>query len=324
MRSGFGGFNKLSSVSTGKKNFIDGYSTLTNAILSVLGNTNAQIFTTASPSTITVITSGSTDVVSRWDPTYAPSSSLHLTQSTLSNMPTYDSVKKLGNTFGVRGIVDDTLIQNSYGPSTTTAHTFLIYAVYTSYSVGGDDFLAPNWNQVGAASQIYGIPRAGTFNASAGNAITSVTVNAVTTGLGFRRAIATAGSAATVHYPTSNFFRSVEATINTARTGSMSLYDQNGDLFNTNAFSLAGGLASVNKTSCTFTQTSISSSGGGGFSTADWDAMFPGDAYKAMKIQILRSSLDASVFSVIFVPAILTANQVKQVKQLLDQAHGVS
>mgnify|MGYP003337837233 CR=1 FL=1 len=290
MRSGFGGFNKLSSVSTGKKSGVDSFGSLTSAILSVLGNTNTQIFTTAVASSVTVVTSGSTNVVSRWDPLYAPTTNLHLTQSTLSNMPTYDSVKQLGNTFGIRGIVDDTLTQNSFGPSATTAHTFLVYGVYTTYASVGDEYLSPIWNQVGASSQIYGIPRVGNYNASAGESNMIIGSPAVTLGLGYRRVSAYPGFVATTMLPKTNFFRAYDATINSSRTGSFAAYDENGSLFNY-TFLANQGQATSNKTSLTFTQASMSASLGG-FTNADWDAMYPSNAYKAMKIQILRSVSD--------------------------------
>jgi len=325
IKSGFRGLQVKSASIVGKRTFADSYSTLQSAIQSVLGNTDVQVFTTAIPNSVVTTTSGSTVVVNRWNPIYAPTSGLHLTQSTLSNMPSFDSTYKLGKYNGIRGVVDDSLAQAITMPSSSATHTYIVYGIYNSYAPTSDAFLAPFWIEPLAPTQVlYGSPRINTYNGAAGNANISLNTTVLTTGGGFRSYQAFVGSAATTLLPKSNFYRVLESRILPNRTGSMAVYDSNMNTIGASNFSsvfpTAGAtLLSSSKSYATFSPSSYS---GSLYSNTDWDSEFTGSTFRAMKLSVLGSCVDASIFAVIYIPAVITADQSKSIKVLLDKVYG--
>lgn len=327
MRSGFGGFNKL-SPSVGKSIAIDSYGNLETALQSILGNTNIQVFTTAVPSSITTIISGSTTVVSRWDSITNPTANCHLTQSTLASMPTFDSSKQLGKYNGVRSVVDDSLAQSATTVNSAT-HTYIIYGVHTSYAVSGEDYISSYWIEPAAPSQvIYGTPKISSYNAAAGNANIALATKTVALNLGYRAYSGFAGSAATTILPKTNYYRVFESRILPNRTGSMGIYDSNMNTINITNMGIvfpAGSatLLTSNKSYVTFSPSSYSASLAVNlFTNADWDSSFAGDTFRATRIGFLRSCVDASLFTAIFIPAVITANQSATIKTLLDKVYG--
>ena len=323
MRSGFGGFNKL-SPSVGKSIAIDSYGNLETALQSILGNTSIQVFTTAVPSSITTIISGSTTVVSRWNSIVNPTANCHLTQSNLASMPTFDSSKQLGKYNGVRSVVDDSLAQSATTVNSAT-HTYIIYGVHTSYAVSGEDYISSYWVEPAAPAQvIYGTPKINSYNAAGGNANISLATKTVALNLGFRAYTGFAGSAATTILPKTNYYRVFESRILPNRTGSMGIYDSNMNTINIANMSVVfptanATLLTSNKSYVTFSPSSYS---GSLFPTADWDASFANDTFRATRIGFLRSCVDASMFTAIFIPAVITANQSATIKTLLDKVYG--
>lgn len=325
IKSGFRGFQVKSASIVGKRTFADSYSTLQAAIQSILGNTGVQVFTTAVPKSVGTTTSGSTTVVNRWNPIYAPTSGLHLTQSTLANMPSFDSTYRLGKYNGVRAVVDDSLAQGAAMPSSSATHTYIFYGIYNSYAVSNEAFLGPFWTEPLVPSQtLYGSPRLNTYNAAAGNANISLATTVLTTAGGFRTYQAILGSAATTILPKSNFYRVAESRILANRTGSMALYDSNMNTIGASNFATvfpaaAGTLLTSNKTYATFSPSSYT---GSAYTNTDWDNEFTGSAFRAMKLSILGNCVDASMFTVIYIPAVITADQSRSIKVLLDKVYG--
>ena len=327
MKSGFGGFNKL-SPSVGKSIAIDSYGNLETALQSILGNTNIQVFTTAVPSSITTIISGSTTVVSRWDSITNPTANCHLTQSTLASMPTFDSSKQLGKYNGVRSVVDDSLAQSATTVNSAT-HTYIIYGVHTSYAVSGEEYISSYWVEPLSPSSVgYGTPKINSYNAAAGNANIALQTRTVALNAGYRAYSGFAGSAATTILPKTNYYRVFESRMLSNRTGSMGIYDSNMNTINIANMIIvfpAGNatLLTSNKSYVTFSPSSYSASlAANSFSNADWDSSFAGDTFRATRLGFLQSCVDASLFTAIFIPAVITANQSATIKTYLDKVYG--
>jgi hypothetical protein len=332
-RSGFGGFQKLSPAS-GKSTAVDSFGTLESALKSALGNIDVQIFTTAVPSSITTIISGSTTIVSRWDPIAAPIANCHLSQSTLSAMPAYDFNKPLGKYYGVRAASDDQLVAATASINSPD-HTYIVYGVYTSYAPVDDDYIASNWVEPAApSSTIYGAVRLGTFNAFSSNTRANYQsrLRTVALNLGFRAYVASGGDQAHNILPRSNFYRVIETRLLPNRTGSMGVYDADMNTINvsnlTSVFPAANAtLLTSNKTYVTFSPSSYSASlAANRFSDADWDNSFSGSTgytFRTTTLRFFSNCTDASIFTVIFIPAVITADQSRNVKNILDQAYGV-
>lgn len=306
MKSGFGGFNKLSPT-TGKSTAVDSFGTLQNAILSIVGdNTTTQIFTTLMPSTLSV---ESDNAVGRWDPLYSKYLNTHLTQSVQASKPALDASYSLGKFPGVRGVVQRLQQANNAG-STAVYRTFILY--YRLAAVSTQNVMFSHiYTQVGINQFNPGVSPYNTINSNF-NFLFNV-------GFGNKGCNAYWGGNSSVMYgaTTANTFRAIELYIDTTnRTGSFGWYDSNKALIGANPGSYPG-TQTINKSSFTFTSASIAAP------DSQWDAIYPGGSQPA-KLTLMGNGAgnDTTYHTVICVDKQLTAAQIQTIKTILDKAYG--
>ena len=313
MRSGFNGFQTKSSKSFGLSNPVDSFGSIKNAILSILNNTNTQIFSVAETKNFVADSSG---VVSRWDPTYAPTANLHLTQSTSTNRMSFTSTYKLGKYDGLRSVTDDWYYQESPEPTSTTNKSYFIY--YRQPTVGavgaiGSDIAHSNYgtNDLGQ-SLLKTSGYLQTYNN--GNSLLGAGLQPTNK----LARILQSGAGQLMVNTTNNMFRVFRASINTQRTASISLQNENFDLLGSATNPL--NLATSNGSSFTYTQASIST-----YTTGNWDFNFPSNQFGASKFFIGYNSAggDRTYFGIVYVPSDVTAEQTLRVKYIFDKVHGV-
>lgn len=312
-RSGFNSFQSKSAASYGINNPIDSFGSIKNAILSVLNTTDAQIFTSLETKYIVADSAG---IISRWNPTHAPSANLHFTQSTLTNMMSYDNTYKLGKGGGLRGTTDDWYYQESSESTSSANKSYMLY--YRQVSAGGT--AAPDYPIIHSN---YGTNVFGQAELKSSLNLRTYNSTAVRLAVGlqpsnkFANGVQTI-AAGTIINTTSNLFRVFRASINTQRTASLTAQDENFNYFG--SFASSVGISSSFSSSITYTPVSI-----GTYTDASWDLNFPGNRFGASKFFIGASSLggDKTYFGLIYVPADITSAQAIQVKYLLDKAYGV-
>lgn len=306
MKSGFGGFNKLSPAS-GKSTAVDSFGTLQNAITSIVGdNTTTQIFTTLVPSTISV---ESNLAVGRWDPLYSTYSNTHLTQSVQASKPALDASFSLGKYAGVRGVAQRLQQANNAG-STAIYRTFILY--YRLAAVGTQNDMFQHTYIQGAIPQFS--PSVSPYNTSNTNFFVSYNVSA---GNKSANTYWFGNTSVMFGATTTNAFRVLEMYIDTTnRTGSFAWYDSNKALIGANP-AIFPGTQTINKSSFTFTSASIATP------NSQWDTIFPGGSQPA-KITLMGAGAgnDTTYHAVICVDKQLTAAQIQSIKTLLDKAYG--
>ena len=306
MKSGFGGFNKLSPAS-GKSTAVDSFGTLQNAITSIVGdNTTTQIFTTLVPSTISV---ESNLAVGRWDPLYSTYSNTHLTQSVQASKPALNASFSLGKYAGVRGVAQRLQQANNAG-STAVYRSFLLY--YRLAGVGSQNNMFQHIYTQAGLNQFS--PSVSPYNTTNSNFNFLFNV-----GFGNKSCNAYWGGNTSVMFgaTTDNTFRGIELYIDTTnRTASFNWHDSNKNLIGASP-SVFPGTQTVNKSSFTFTSASIVTP------NSQWDAIFPGGSQPA-KITLMGNGAgnDTTYHTVICVDKQLTAAQIQTIKTLLDKAYG--
>ena len=328
MKSGFGGFNSLSSTSDGKRTTIDSYGgAIDRAIKTILGDEDAIIYTTAVPSTIYLDNIG----VHRWDPLNCSQPNLFLTQSTNTSKPSlsttyslgkYPSIYTAGLTQWMRTPVNTyssiyTAKRNTFAyygwtayPVITSSETTVIRCFYITGSVswGPTAFTSYTNNQTrfGYTPNIY---VTGTLNR-------------------FIRLNYTASNAPVIFGQTgSNDFRLTEEIYDsTNRVVTASYYDENKNLIKPTdpALGPAGNqwLASFNDYSFTFSQVSVSAS------VTGWDNLFPNKSFAPHTLGIgVPSNVDGKVVYHTVIQSLVnnlySPTAVQNLKNLLDKVYGV-
>lgn len=324
MKSGFGGFQNLSSTSAGKKTIADSFGTLDAAIRSILGDPNAIIYTTAVPSTIFTDNIG----VHRWS-ALNYNSDLFLSQSTNTSKMALSDTYKLGKYSSVycAGGTQNMRYFNTPEIYTKKRNTFVYFGwvefpttVVEAFVFRNFNAIAPlGWGTSGYTSYISDEVRLG------------YTINIAVTGT-LNRFIRTTYTAS-INAPIvlgqigSNVFRLTEEIYDsTNRTFTSSYYDQNKSLITPT--NLAGAnanaqwLASSNNFSIVVSQTSVSAS------TAGWDKNFPNSSFPPLTGGIGTATANTGKLAYHTIiqslsNTIYDSNTVKNLKNLLDKVYGV-
>lgn len=328
MRSGFGGFNKLSSISTGKRSLIDSFVTLDAAIKSILEDPRVLIYTTAVPSSIEIDSSG---LISKWNPLNFYSSNAYLTQSTNTRKPILDSTYLLGKYPGAYFAGAGQLLtgsNNSLPDSTpqvfkktrrhftyftwvqdpvSVALSYLFRAtrnVGTSYWVESAR-VAWNGSNINFAYINYF-----TSNSSNPNART-MTVN-----------FSSSSARDIFGNLNSNTFRMLEEVYNpNDRSVTSSLYNSNKTLIDPGASNSPVNIVSSNKFSMIFTSGSATTT------ATNWDTQFPSGSFQTVLPQLGHFSGDAKEYHHTFIQSHtdspISADTVQNLKNLLDKVYGV-
>lgn len=328
MKSGFGGFNSLSSTSDGKRTTIDSYGgAIDRAIKTILDDEDAIIYTTAVPSTIYLDNIG----VHRWDPLKCSQPNLFLTQSTNTSKPSLSTTYNLGK---YPSIYAAGLTQWMRTPSNTFSNiytakrnTFAYYGWVAYPSVTGTEthvvrcfFLSGT--VVWGASAFTSYTSDQTRFGYSPNIYVTGTLNR------FIRVNYTASNAPVVFGQTgSNVFRLTEEIYDsTNRVVTASYYDGNKNLITPSNPAVGPAvnqwLASFNNFSFTFSQVSVSAS------VTGWDNLFPNNSFPPYTLSIgTPSNVDGKVVyhTVIqsLVNKVYSSTAVQNLKNLLDKVYGV-
>lgn len=318
MKSGFGSFQNLSSISSGKKTAVDSYSTLDIAIKTILGDINAAIFTTAIPSSIIVDNNG---LVSQWNPLNYTSSNLFFSQSINTSKPILSSVDGLGKYSGIYCVSDDNLRTvdaiNLFKKVTTVITYHKWVSFQTTPTVG---YLFRLFNtSYGASSQFPGV----FYNKSSGLSQTRYTNTfGGTTKNAFLAFNDTSGNikGTTIFGSNTNTFRVFEQIYNSNnRSVTSSYYDQNKDVINLTADS-SGLIDSSNKYSFTFTSASVTAS------AVNWDAQFPSNSFMPYTASIGSNTGDQKISYHVYIQCCtdspIGVDAIKNLKNLLDKVYG--
>ena len=312
IKSGFNGFQKKSAITNGMKSVVDSFGAFDKVIRNILNSDNTQVFTTLSPKNFETISVGGVNVVHRWNPMYAPAANLHLTQSTSTNLPSLNDTYKLGKVGGLRCITDDWMYQASTETTSSANKSYFLYWRQIGYGgVGASESIIGHSNY--ASTLISQAPLQCSINLRTYNSgVTSFAVGLQPSNKS-ANLLFVAGAALN---NTSNLFRVFRASINTQRTASLEIRNEN---FNyVGAYTTATSTKTATTSSFTYTPDSIPT-----YSTAFWDTNFPGHQFGASRFFIgMANSTDLSYYALIYIPTDITANQTIQLKYILDKAYG--
>lgn len=134
MKSGFGskGFSRSPIQYTGIRTYAQKFGSLRSAFTSIIpAYANFNVWSSFDPNTYTVVTSGSTSVVSNWvDVVNAKS----ISQSNTASMPTLDFA--INNKFGLRFVIDDYLFGTADDKNSAPSGSegwYMTYGVHMRY-----------------------------------------------------------------------------------------------------------------------------------------------------------------------------------------------
>lgn len=321
MKSGFGGFNKLSSAITGKRITVDSYGLLDRAIKTIIGDEQAIIFTTAVPRSISVDNNG---LLHQWKPLNYPVDII-FSQSVNTNKPILSSVYPLGKYpsvyfSGVGQRLLTTINFKNFEQVFTPVTNYFLYNNYVAYPTvtATTNFL------------IFGSVTAPLSLAHSPGLIYDNVSNFVQ----YRHSINYGGvnKIAALNFDTSsapalfgsnaNTFRMIEQiyTSNT-RTVTSSFYDENKSLINVTPSSSSPLTASSNLSSFTFSSSSV------GVTAANWDTQFPLNsngppAYAQIGASTGNHKMAFHVLVKCSTNSAISTNAVQDLKNLLDKVYG--
>lgn len=324
MKSGFGGFQKL-SANAGKRTAIDSFGTLSTAVKSVLGDSSAAVFSTAVPSSILVDNSG---LVYQWN-SQEVSTNAYFTQSSNTVKPALTNVHTLGKYQGIycagsgQRMTIPTLAgggpilpQNVSKP----VMNFFIYYKYAQFPTTANvTFLFTAYNTTSPLNTS-NYPGSGYDNASV-NLFLRYAAAYPTGSLKTASILFNTSSATAMFGNNVNTFRMIEEIYDASnRTVTSSFYDANKNLIN---ITPSGGAltASSNSSSFTFSATSI------GVANSNWDQQFPSSSFAPIaSAQIGSSTGDVKISYHTFIRSsrdtAISAATVQNLKNLLDKVYG--